>query len=93
MNRRVASRPFGCEMTPRSILWVAKVVAAWEETHAKNPPPERICFPAACEPFMAKDGERPFSLKHAQQQASIVGNILEEGLADRLPSAALLEVP
>jgi hypothetical protein len=42
---------------------------------------------------MAKDGERPFSLKHAQQQASIVGNILEEGLADRLPSAALLEVP
>ena len=41
---------------------------------------------------MTKDGERPFSLKHAQQQASIVGNMQEEGLADRLPSAAILEV-
>ena len=68
-----------------------QVERAWE-TACQEPLQERICLPEACKPFMAEDNLRPFSIKHAQQQASIVGNLEAEGLLSCLPHAAILEV-
>ena len=36
--------------------------------------------PSACEAYLQPDNERPFSLKHSQQQASIVGHMQQSGL-------------
>lgn len=69
---------------------IEKVEAVWEAT-CSEPLPERVCCPPACEPYMKPDSLRPFSLKHARQQASIVGNMEAEGLLQLLPSATLIE--
>ena len=37
-------------------------------------------MPPECEAQLQPDNERPFSLKHAQQQASIVGHMKRSGL-------------
>ena len=38
--------------------------------------------PAACQPYLQADNVRPFSMKHAQQQASMVGHMQQAGLLE-----------
>jgi hypothetical protein len=48
-----------------------------------EPEPLSLAVPPAAEPFLLPESatcNRPFSLKHAQQQASIVGNMQQRGL-------------
>jgi tRNA:m4X modification enzyme len=40
----------------------------------------RALLPPEAEPYMRPDASRPFSLKHATQQASLVGNLQGAGL-------------
>ena len=42
--------------------------------------------PKACQAYLQPDNMRPFSLKHAQQQASIVGHMQQAGLLKVKPS-------
>ena len=40
----------------------------------------QVLQPASCQEHLQPDNLRPFSLKHAQQQASIVGHMQQAGL-------------
>ena len=42
--------------------------------------PLQYLEPEACQAYLQPDNLRPFSLKHAQQQASIVGHMQHAGL-------------
>jgi len=70
---------------------IRKVMSAWSATCESAAPLERVCCPPACQPYMVPDSLRPFSIKHAQQQASIVGNMGAEGLLRQLPAATIVE--
>ena len=45
-----------------------------------HPEPLHALLPPEAEPFMRPEANRPYSVKHASQQASIVGNMRRAGL-------------
>lgn len=56
--------------------------------------PLSLALPPEAEPFLAPESatcNRPFSLKHAQQQASIVGNMKQRGLLAGAAGVAYVE--
>eukprot|EP00951_Prasinocladus_malaysianus_P031069 scaffold295680_cov48-Prasinocladus_malaysianus.AAC.1 len=72
---------------------VDKVTSAWHSCCSEDLP-KRIYEPEACRPFMTvhNQGNRPFSIKHAKQQASIIGNMEAAGMLALLPDAVVIEV-
>ena len=51
--------------------------------------PVQYLEPEACQAYLQPDNLRPFSLKHAQQQASIVGHMQQIGLLQVRPALYL----
>ncbi|GMH33104.1 hypothetical protein BSKO_00938 [Bryopsis sp. KO-2023] len=59
--------------------FIRKVEAVWDRFCSK-PLAKNELRPTECEPYMKSDGWRPFSKKHAVQQASLIGNMMEAGM-------------
>ncbi len=56
-----------------------------------SPEEVRPLHPPEAEPYMQPDAARPFSLKHATQQASMVGNMQHAGLLANAAATTYVE--
>ncbi|KAL0025254.1 hypothetical protein WJX77_010713 [Trebouxia sp. C0004] len=72
------------------LAFIHRIVNAHQQACSEQ---ERLhpLTPPECEAYLKPDNERPFSLKHAQQQASIVGHMKQSGLLQNAERHAYIE--
>ncbi|DBA70544.1 TPA: hypothetical protein ACH3X2_011942 [Trebouxia sp. C0005] len=72
------------------LAFIHRIVKAHQQACSEQ---ERLqpLTPPECEAYLKPDNERPFSLKHAQQQASIVGHMKQSGLLQNAERCVYIE--
>eukprot|EP00803_Ostreobium_quekettii_P008942 evm.model.scf_153.7 EVM.evm.TU.scf_153.7 scf_153:76933-82022(-) len=86
-RRRASAKMLG----QATLLVLIKKIEVAYCTWCSGQIPESILLPNNCEPFLKEDHVRPFSLKHAAQQASIIGNMDRLGMLQNAESSVAVE--
>ncbi|GAB4817542.1 hypothetical protein N2152v2_004588 [Parachlorella kessleri] len=70
---------------------LSRIDRAHEQLCGPQPEPLHALLPPEAQPFMRPEANRPYSVKHASQQASIIGNMRRAGLLRNLRETVYVE--